>query len=258
MSNSNKDNQISKKSFITLSRKECLEIFPQIYLSAEAKWKSALLLSRSEDFSSSNFLMVTALEEYLKALILSLDGNNFKFREIKGIKGMFENHSLRYPVLYLFHFMVSSLELPTLMRKEKGAIRKGVLLFRKFFAANSNLSWYANLHKLREDLLYSNIKDEGVILPHFITQQDFKRNYENCKKVRYAFRSILLPLNPDYHKFEPERIKFIEVLKTMTTEFGLYDSLNEQIIEIRKKGYNSNHLQTMIDLFNESRSQTSI
>ena len=72
------------KSFNTLSKLECEEVFPQIYFSANEKWKSANFISKRGDYSSSTFLMISCIEEYLKSLILALDGNGFKFRQVKG------------------------------------------------------------------------------------------------------------------------------------------------------------------------------
>lgn len=239
----------SKKSLANISRKECLGLFPRIYQNAENQWKSASYLAKKGDLATSNFLMITSLEEYLKALILSLDGNGFRFRSIRGIDDMFKNHSSRYPVIYLFHFMVSSLRMPYLLKNRKGTVDKGILLFAKFFEVQRNLEWYSNLDKLRESCLYSNLDNRQINLPNELSEQEYNVTFKNLKKVRYGFRSILIPLNPNCARYGEEKREFIKTLKTMTEDLGLYDSLYEQLRDIKSNGYSSNHLRTIIESF---------
>ncbi len=239
------------KTFNNISRNECLEVFPKIYLSANRKWKSAVTIAKKEDYASSTFLMISSIEEYLKALILALDGNGFRFRNIKGLDGMFKNHSLRYPVIYLFHLMASSFEFSESIKKEKGLIRKALFSIKKYTEASSNLKWYASLDQLREKSLYSNFDNEVLQLPDSIGEEEYFKIQNNLIKVRYSFYSVLFILDPKARRCQEERNQFIETLKTMTNNLGLYDSLEEQLELIRENGYNSNHLRTIIDIFNK-------
>lgn len=236
------------KTFNTLSQKECLDVFPEIYFSANDKWKSANYLSKKEDYSTATFLMISCLEEYLKSLILALDGNGYKFRQIKGFDGVFKNHSLRYPIIYLFHFMVASFEFSETFKKKKGIIKKSWYTLNRLIDTQTNYRWYSNLDTLRENSLYSNFTDQ-LLLPNDISKVEFKKIKENLTKVRFAFCSIIVVLNPENNRFKLEKIEFIDTVNKMVNDFGLYDSLDEQLILIRKNGNNSNHLRTITQLF---------
>ncbi|WP_406684579.1 AbiV family abortive infection protein [Seonamhaeicola sp. MEBiC1930] len=241
------------KSFNNISRNECLKVFPKIYVSANRKWKSAINLSKTEDYSSATFLMITCIEEYLKATILALDGSGFRFRSIKGVEGMFRNHSLRYPVIYLFHIMASSFEYSESMMKKKGLFRKILFSIKRYNEASSNLKWYANLDCLRERALYSNLDDNILKLPESIDRKEFILIEKKLNKVRYAFYSVLFLLNPEVKRLQKEKKEFKQALNTMVNELGLYSSLEEQLSLIRKNGYSSNHLQTLIKVYNSNK-----
>ena len=246
------------RTFNTLSKNECLEYYPLIYSGANKKWKSAIFLSQKNDYASSTFLMISSLEEYLKALILAFDGNGFRFRKLKGVNKIFKNHPLRYPVIYLFHFITSSFEFKESFNKEKGIIRKALFSLIKYFDANSNLKWYANLDKIRENSLYSNINDDGLILASSINKEDFDKNFNNLNKVRRSMHYLLIILNPQNKRYIKERIEFIKTLGIMINELGLYESIDEQLKSIKHVGYKSNYLQTMIEQFHKtSQSSTS-
>lgn len=236
------------KTFNTLSQKECLEVFPKIYLSANDKWKSANYLSKKEDYATATFLMISCIEEYLKSLILALDGNGFKFRQIKGFDGVFKNHSLRYPIIYLFHFMAASFEFSETFKKKKGITKKAWYILNRLIDTKTNFNWYSSLDNLRENTLYSNFND-GLSLPNDINKNDFERIRQNLIKVRYAFCSIIVVLNPGNKRFGNEKKEFLDIVNTMVNDLGLYDSLDEQIILIRKNGNNSNHLRTITQIF---------
>lgn len=241
------------KSFNNISRNECLKMFPKIYISANGKWKSAINLSKKEDYASATFLMIACIEEYLKATILALDGSGFRFRSIKGVEGMFRNHSLRYPVIYLFHIMASSFEYSESIGKKKGLFRKILFSIKRYNEASSNLKWYANLDKLRERALYSSLNNDTLELPDSISHKEYILIEKNLNKVRYSFYSILLLLNPEVKRLQKEKKEFKETLNTMIKEFGLYNSLEEQLLLIRKNGYSSNHLQTIISIYKNSK-----
>lgn len=236
------------KTFNTLPQKDCLDVFPKIYFSANDKWKSANYLSKREDYATATFLMISCIEEYLKSLILALDGNGFKFRQIKGFDGVFKNHSLRYPIIYLFHFMASSFEFSETFKKKKGIIRKAWYTLNRIIDTKTNYRWYSNLDTLRENSLYSNFTDQ-LILPDGINKIEFEKIKENLTKVRFAFCSIIVVLNPENNRFGNEKKEFLNIVNTMVNDLGLYDSLDEQLSLIRKNGNNSNHLRTITQIF---------
>jgi AbiV family abortive infection protein len=236
------------KTFNTLSQQECQKVFPEIYLSANDKWKSTNYLSKKEDYATATFLMITCIEEYLKSLILALDGNGFKFRQIKGFDGVFKNHSLRYPIIYLFHFMAASFEFSETFKLKKGVIRKAWYTLNRLIDTKTNFKWYSNLDNLRENSLYSNFTDQ-LILPNEINKIEFEKVKENLTKVRFAFCSIIVVLNPENDRFKSEKVEFIDTVNKMVNDFGLYDSLDEQLSLIRKGKPNSNHLRTITQLF---------
>ena len=85
------------KNFQTLNKKECREASIECFHHAESKYKDALLLASAKSYGNGISNLILCLEETMKGLILSLDADEFQFRsKVKGIKGLFENHKLRY------------------------------------------------------------------------------------------------------------------------------------------------------------------
>ncbi len=58
-----------------------------------------LTIAENNDYGSAISLLIISNEEAVKALMLFLEGNDFRLRNIPGFTNLFENHRLRYLVI---------------------------------------------------------------------------------------------------------------------------------------------------------------
>lgn len=90
------------KTFLTISQAECLSVYPKVLANAEMKWESGKKLAETGDFGSATSQQIISIEEFIKAIILILDGNGFRFRKMPNAKVFFQDHQIRYFLAYIF------------------------------------------------------------------------------------------------------------------------------------------------------------
>ncbi|NOT91646.1 AbiV family abortive infection protein [Ferruginibacter sp.] len=94
------------KTFLNISRKECLIVYNDILENSDRRWESGMVLAKNGDFGLGISASIISIEELIKAIIVFLDGNGFDFRKSKGIDSFFRNHEIRYVIAY-FIFIIS-------------------------------------------------------------------------------------------------------------------------------------------------------
>lgn len=95
------------KSFLNISRIECDSVSKETILNANKQLEIAEILAQSREYGAAISHLVIGSEELIKALVLHLDSVGFNLRNIRGMKGVFENHQLRYFISF-FIFVVST------------------------------------------------------------------------------------------------------------------------------------------------------
>lgn len=177
------------KSFMNLSKKECLIVSKEIFSNAEKKHSDALILAKNNSYGMATSSLILSLEENTKAVILFLDGNGFEFRKrVKGIKNLFINHKLRYPLgLVLSGFNIFGKDLinfinkialnPTIIKgfnineKEWESLALKYTL-KKINQLNEEIIWFSNAEYLRQDGMYVDYDNE-IKTPLSIDKKDF-------------------------------------------------------------------------------------
>src|SRR4051812_38270732 len=96
---------MSSKTFLTIPKKECLEVYKTILKNSDNKWESGKKLADIGDFGGATSFALISVEELIKALIVFLDGKGFEFRSLKGIDTFFKNHKIRYIIAYAMFAM---------------------------------------------------------------------------------------------------------------------------------------------------------
>jgi len=201
---------MSSKTFITISKKECLTVYKNILEHSEQKWESGKQLAKINDFGGATSLAIISVEELVKSLIIFLDGKGFEFRSIKGINTLFENHKIRYLLAYamfsmgifgdeLMKFLKKTRENPqeilNLIEEKKNnivsfekkikfyALKKIVLLKREF-------EWFAKVDIFRQDGFYCDYVEQ-LKNPITISPIDYEQVIVRLEKVRTVGKGII-------------------------------------------------------------------
>ncbi|HLO59215.1 MAG TPA: AbiV family abortive infection protein [Bacteroidales bacterium] len=191
------------KTFLTISKKECLSVYRDILENSEKKWTAASKLAEIGEFGSATSMAIISVEELIKALILFFDGKGFDFRSIKGINVIFRNHKVRYFIAFAM-FVVSVLgddllkfiseirknpkKLVTLLDKLKALhgyiedylkpyVEKKIGVFKEEFI------WFSNVDIFRQDGFYCDYKEQ-LKNPIKITNEDYLKVIQRLERVR--------------------------------------------------------------------------
>lgn len=92
---------MASKTFMTLSKKECLTHYRKVLETSDSNWKSGLILAKEQQYGNAMSMAIISSEELVKALIILLDGRGFEFRSVQGMDALFANHQIRYVILYV-------------------------------------------------------------------------------------------------------------------------------------------------------------
>jgi len=90
------------KRYQNISRQECGKVYLEILENAYQHYDNAnILATKKNNFGYPISFMILGLEEEIKALVIFLDSKGFNFRQTPGLKGVFNNHELRYAVSFI-------------------------------------------------------------------------------------------------------------------------------------------------------------
>lgn len=209
------------KSYLTIPASECKKEYLEIIARSKQKFRSAELVAENGDYGSAISLLIISNEELVKALFLYFDGIGFRFREVKGMKSLFNNHKLRY--LSSFVFSILYIVVQDLMRFILEVKSNKEVLKSIFSSSNSienslksyldkivkdiqaELDFFAEIDKQRQIGLYSDSPDRlqmektnyetyhlklsniNNFIIDLIEGFEFDKNNEHVKKIRDDF-----------------------------------------------------------------------
>lgn len=214
------------KDFVTISKKECLEVYKELITSQERHFKSAEALANIEEYGQAISHLILGSEELVKGLILYLDGIGLRIRSIKGVKKFFRDHRTRHFTAGVFMFLSQTIKpLMTMVerfrvllhqpteRENMTALEKTVITNDKEAAEKITKEWTENEGKLMfekmmiqmdfwqeaDDLkqlgLYVDY-NEKLLLPRQLTKVDYENAYfstsifcDECKSLIKYFES---------------------------------------------------------------------
>jgi AbiV family abortive infection protein len=189
------------KNFQTLSRKECEEAAIVCFAHAESKYNDAVILATGNaSYGNGISNLILCIEDTMKGLILSLDADGFNFRnKVKGIKGLFENHKLRYFLgftLSCIHLISEDLvKLLLTARENPKKLIQQVKIFKndpKFIEAywketmsnmQEEVEWFSHLDERRQSGMYVGYKNE-LKSPNAITKEEFEEFLKRVDMLR--------------------------------------------------------------------------
>lgn len=166
-------------NFFTLPNKYCLEVSKQVFEKSRNKYEEAIILSEKGRYDTASTLLIVSHEESIKGLILFLDGNGFRIRKIKGVRGIFNNHKLRYLLALSISLMsMFTKEMSTLLMKimsgdstfldkidpnqEGSNERIKIYLTKALSNVKKEIDFFSKVDKARQQGLYSDYEN-GLI-----------------------------------------------------------------------------------------------
>lgn len=203
--------------FQNISQKECRKAHFDILENADQKWASAKTLADLNDFGSAASMAIIAIEEQVKALLLIADANGFRFRQVKGMVALFENHQLRYMVAYymfvmaviggdLIGFLHEMRDDKEKMKKliadyqtDKEAVQGKALryIFHKYLVLKKEIDWFAKVDFFRQQGFYSDF-DGQLQTPLHIDKAGFEAAMKRFTRVYIATNYFIALLqHPD-------------------------------------------------------------
>ncbi|UOB17512.1 AbiV family abortive infection protein [Abyssalbus ytuae] len=242
------------KSFMNLSKKECLKVAKETFRNADSMYNDGVHLAKNDSFGRATSLLILSMEENMKALILYLDGNGFEFRSrVKGIKSLFNNHKLRYPLaLVLSGFNIfgkdikeiitkiktNPTEIQAYMRsKNKWESLAKVYLLKKIKQFISEILWFSNAEYLRQEGMYV---DYDIVMktPLDINKQDYQDVYYRINGMR-EFIVDFLPIFDERNEEGDLELKahLIKLQKELISEKG-YERIGELLSKFNNKKLN--------------------
>jgi AbiV family abortive infection protein len=232
----------SKKNFMNISQKECLQLYPEIIKVSDKHWKKAKRDSQSKDYGSATLYLISSTEELIKAMVIFLDGKGFELRKIKGVNYFFNNHNIRFVVsFYIFalnlimedmiSFIIKVRENPNALREylknkeeSQAAFIAYALETMKKLAHEVDL--FSNLKIIREGTLYSNMNGE-FSSPISESEENYKMVYEKLTKVRWGIKQLMESFNTENLE-EAEAVSNIKkMLKADKMDILLSPALNK-------------------------------
>tara|TARA_B100001245_G_C22892351_1_gene429988 strand:+ start:435 stop:1244 length:810 start_codon:yes stop_codon:yes gene_type:complete len=242
---SRKYRKMSQRNFITLPKKECLSEAKLIIANAEKKARSAEAIATSDPGGAVGFLIIST-EEMVKALILTLDSNGFKFREVAGMDNLFKNHRLRYLVALIFAMfgllsedlktvtLEAQKDLPRLMRLFKNPRAMEVIvkryLFMKIEQFQGEIKFFERMDTMRQIGFYT---DAAQNVP--INEQEYHVVRKRLITIQEVMKGIMVAYATDNDVFDKIKIRFQKQMKTE----GWYDKLGDLVKRINKPNVNS-------------------
>lgn len=249
----------SKLGFLNIPKKDCLQAASEIAKNAENHLENANILAANKQFAIAASLSLMAVEEFIKSLILSLDGAGFRFRSLKQFKAIFTNHELRY-FLSFFIFCCSIIDddiekvcifltknqeklgtalesLPpdiqrktiNLFGKTLGTIFMAGYLTSKLNFIKKEIVWFKEMDLSRQMGIYTGYSDK-VQSPLDFTEDQFVQLSQRIEKVVKAVKIL------------NENIKnesdFVLSMKKQIHNQPFYKSLDHEIEKARAKGSN--------------------
>jgi AbiV family abortive infection protein len=211
---------MDNKTFLNISKDECLVVYKEILENSDKRWNSAKLLSENGDYGLGISTSIISIEELIKSIIVLLDGKGFELRKINGMSSFFRNHEIRYVVAYSMFVMSLFgedlikilkkikenpewiVEVTKDMKSEKDFIEKklGIYILRRMVTIKNELNWFANVDLFRQEGFYCDY-DKLLKTPIRISKNDFDEVIFRLSKVRKIGKGFIqtLETNEEYY-----------------------------------------------------------
>ncbi len=251
------------RTFASLSDQECADFSKEAIQNAEHWYERAISSSENQQYGFASSCMIFCMEETMKALILHMDAQGFRFRQVKGMSKLLKDHNLRYFFGFVTsvmniahkdigHFIMKIKEYPeeaikVMETKDEGEIQRIALgyFIPKIKLVLKEVDWFSKADILRQSGMYTDFKD-GIQTPQKISEQDYielKERIDNLRQFSGKF------FNGGYDINDPENRETIEKTKQQFLDEGWYEKIGNLIPKINNK--NGGLFQKIKDVLSE-------
>jgi AbiV family abortive infection protein len=256
---------MSSKTFLTISKQECLIVYQDLLNNSQKKWQAGENLAKTNEFGSAISLAIISTEELVKGIIVFLDGKGFDFRNVKGMDTVFRNHQIRYVIAYaMFLMAIFGEELMKFILKIKDDPDKFILIFdemkddekyfekhfgyyllKKIVTIRREFRWFSKADIFRQDGFYCDYQEQ-LKTPILVDSKNYKQVYKRLERVRTMGLGIIDACNTpdDFSK------NYLEEMKLNFLRKGFYESMAKALDIVRQQRKNPFEL---IDHFLESQ-----
>lgn len=251
------------KNFMTLSRAECIMVSQDCIANSDSKYSDALILAGAGSYGNATSQLLLSLEEMIKGIVLSLDGNGFEFRSrVDGINNLFMNHKLRYFSAFILSVMnIFGKDMKTLFMKivenpdavlnfkltdQRVQQRVTLYLILKIKSIQKEINWFSNADMYRQDGFYVDYVDK-LKTPLNISKDDFLSFKLRIDNFRIVGKELILAF--DLSTNTPELKKEIMKLQRRFIEIKSYAHLGNLVKKLNNRSYNFDQLSETISKF---------
>lgn len=229
------------KDYISLTGKELADTIDKLNKNSLELFDNAQTVADKNSYGLGISLLILSMEETMKEAVLVFDSKDFKFRNVKGMSSLFNNHELRYllsmvmSVCFIFGEDIQKILEPTKknMNRLKSffdgqEVKKGKLIFYamiKIRQIKKEFKWHSTAGVSREKGFYVDVKGT-ISTPQLVNKEE----YENVLKRVRSVRDTVAYLKSGIQSTDPELTQSIEELREMVEEKDFY-SFVEQIIQ---------------------------
>jgi AbiV family abortive infection protein len=241
---------MSSKTFLTISKKECLIVYKNILENSDRKWESGKNLAKINDFGGATSMAIISVEEMIKAIVVLLDGKGFEFRNVKGMDVVFNHHQIRYLIAYamfvmsllgdeLLKFLTRIRENPDEMIKIEEAMKQNEeeffernlkhYCFRKLIQLKKEFDWFSQVDIFRQDGFYCGY-EEQLKNPISIDSCDYEKVINRLEKVRKVGKELII-------SFENQEVNFTKPFLRLKKDFKqkkYYKHIEKSLATVRQ------------------------
>lgn len=232
------------KTFITMSKKDCLTYYKDVLQTSESNWKSGIILARENQFGNAMSMAIISSEELVKAIIILLDGKGFEFRRVQGMDALFANHQIRYVIQYaMLVINIFTEEFKTYFLKFREDPAKGMAFFNGIKANDINFvsqlekygletldrltaefEWFSKVDIYRQQGFYSDYEDQ-LQTPINIDAETYQQAFSRLEKVRAVGLELITSLESSGELYVNHFNSMRRNLKQKKTYARIADSL---------------------------------
>lgn len=240
---------MSNKTFLTISRKECLVVYREILENSDKKWDASKKLADIGEYGGATSMAIISIEELIKALMVFLDGKGFEFRNVKGMEAIFNHHQIRYFLAFamfimclfgdeLLKFIEKLLKDPDGViklneenKKDKDFFYKNMRFYilRKVILIKEEFNWFSNVDVFRQDGFYCDYDDQ-LKNPIKITKDEYDGVFQRLERVK----KVGIALIDGFNEQDELITEQFDIIKCDFKQNDVYKKIADFLAKMRK------------------------
>jgi len=244
---------MSSKTFLTISKNECLTVYKDIYENSNKKWFAGKKLAEIGEYGGATSMAIISIEELIKALVVFFDGMGFKFRGVKGMDAIFNHHQIRYFLSYamfvmgifgdeLLNFINKIQQNPKIIKKLNDGLKNDedffeknlkFYVYRKLVLIKEEFNWFSKVDVFRQDGFYCDY-EEQLKNPIKITDIEYYGVIQRLERVRKIGFEII----DSFNEQDEMTVKTLNYLKQNFNQKNYYEKIGNSLTTLKKTRQN--------------------